>query len=264
MPLARENHTVCYTFFQNDPLSLAGGEQVDVRDGTAVSHLITLFQPEVIIHTVGSNGVPDLTNVIVQGATHMVQAAAQVGARLVHISTDAIFNGMDAPYDETADATPVNEYGRAKAIAETIVRPYANHAIVRTSLIYGLQQMDHGTRWMATALRAGKPVTLFANQVRNPVWVETLSRACLELAENEFVGVLNVAGRQVLTRADFAMRMLDWWDIQERETLKVGVSDGKWSLDCRLDLTKATAVLSTPLWGVDEVLAMARSEDDGG
>ena len=130
---------------------------------------------------------------------------------------------------------------RAKAEAEAIVRQYDNHVIVRTSLIYGLQQMDHGTAWMSAALRVGKQVTLFANQVRNPVWVETLSRACLELSENEFVGVLNVVGQQVLTRAEFALRMLDWWGVRERETLTVGLSDGKWSLDCRLDVSRATA-----------------------
>ena len=260
MPLAQQEQTVCYTYFRNDPLGFAGGEQVDIRAATAVSSLITSFQPDAIIHTIGSNGVDDLTNVIVQGATHITHAAAQVGARLIHVSTDAIFDGTDAPYDETAVPTPVNEYGRAKAEAEAIVCQYPNHVIVRTSLIYGLEQMDHGTAWMSAALRAGKQVTLFTNQVRNPVWVETLSRACLELAGNAFVGVLNVAGRQVMTRAEFALRMLDWWGVQDRGTLTMGPSDGQWSLDCRLDVARATAVLTTPLSGVDDVLFKAMQQ----
>jgi dTDP-4-dehydrorhamnose reductase len=196
-----------------------------------------------------------MTAVIEQGTRHMVQAAAQVGARLIHISTDAVFDGRSAPYDETAQPTPINEYGRAKASAETLLHSYTNHVIVRTSLIYGLQQMDRGTAWMAEALQTGQSVTLFANQIRNPVWAETLSLACLELVENDFTGVLNVAGRQAMTRAEFALTMLDWWDIQERESLQIGLSDASWPLDCRLDLAKATAVLQTPLLGVPEVLA---------
>jgi hypothetical protein len=75
------------------------------------------------------------------------------------------------------------------------------------------------------------------------------------LVENDFTGVLNVAGRQAMTRAEFALTMLDWWDIQERATLQIGLSDASWPLDCRLDLAKATAVLQTPLLGVPEVLA---------
>ena len=258
--LAQEQYTVCYTFFEHDPLALAGGECVDVRERTAVSQLVTSFQPNVIVHTVGSNRPDDMRAVIVRGTQHVVQAAAQVGARLVHISTDAIFDGTEAPYAETAVPTPVNEYGGAKAEAEAVVRQHDDHVIVRTSLIYDLQRIDHGTAWMSKALHEKKTVTLFANQIRNPVWVETLSRACLELADNDYIGVLNVAGQQVLTRAEFALRMLDWWDVQERETLTVGVSDASWSLDCRLDMGRATAVLQTPLFGVDEVLNMAAKQ----
>ena len=233
---------------------MASGERVDVRQATAVAQLVSTFHPDVIIHTVGSNRPDDMTAVIEEGTQHIVWAAEQEGARLIHISTDALFDGQSPPYDENAQPTPMTEYGRAKARAEAIVSQYANHVIVRTSLIYGLHHMDHGTAWMSKALAEGKPVKLFNNQIRNPVWVETLSRACLELAENAYVGILNVAGRQALTRAEFALRLLDWWHIQTRATLTIGPGEGNWPLDCRLNVARATAVLQTPLLGVDEVL----------
>lgn len=259
VPLAAQSHPVCYTFFQNDPLGLDFAEQVDVREATAVTKLITQFQPQVIIHTVGSNRGSDMGNVIRQGTRNVVRAAAEVGARLVHLSTDSIFDGLNPPYDETAVPSPVNEYGRAKADAESIVAAHPNHVIIRTSLIYGLQEMDHGTGWMARALAAGEPVQLFDNQIRNPVWVETLSRACLELAAHDFTGILNVAGQQVLSRAAFALKLFDYWHIDNRDTLTIGPSaSGHWPLDCRLDLRRGTAVLTTPLLGVDDVIKNIR------
>ena len=189
------------------------------------------------------------------GTENVAHAAARVGARLIHLSTDSIFDGLNPPYDETAVPTPVTAYGRAKAAAETIVANHANHVIVRTSLIYSLRQMDHGTAWMARALGANKAVKLFDDQIRNPIWVDTLSRACLELAVNDYRGILNVAGRQALSRAAFALRMLDWWGIGRRDRLTIGpAGSGVWPLDCRLDVKRATAVLNTPLLGVDEVL----------
>jgi dTDP-4-dehydrorhamnose reductase len=110
---------------------------------------------------------------------------------------------------------------------------------------------------MAAALRAGQPVTLFTNQRRNPVWVETLGRACLELVTMEYRGVLNVAGRQVMTRAEFGQRLLDWWGVTERETLSFGPDEsGRWPLDCEMDVSLALRLLATPLLGVDEVLAL--------
>ncbi|MCA9971931.1 MAG: sugar nucleotide-binding protein [Anaerolineales bacterium] len=253
-------HNVAYSWFRHDPLALPHGQQLDLREETAVLDLATRFRPDVIIHTAGSNRGDDLHGAIVDGTRHVVAAAAAVQARLIHLSTDSIFDGLaGTPYDESTPPSPVNAYGRAKAAAEDLVRPYPNHVIVRTSLIYDLREMDHGTQWMAEALRAGRPVTLFTNQRRSPVWRQTLSLACLELAALPFTGTLNVAGSQVLTRAEFSLRMLDWWGISSRETLSFGPSPaGAWPLDCALDVRRATAVLSTPLPGVDAVLSPAK------
>lgn len=258
---AAASHALAYTWFRHDPLASPQGRQLDLRDATAVSALVAAFQPQVILHTAGSNRGADLHGAIVDGTRHVVAAAAAVGARLIHLSTDSIFDGLaGAPYAETAPPSPVNAYGRAKAAAEQIVHLYPNHVIVRTSLIYGLDEMDHGTAWMADALLAGQPVTLFTNQHRNPVWRPSLSQACLELVRSPFTGVLNVAGRQELTRAEFSLKLLDWWGIAPRDTLTLAPSAaGSWPLDCRLDLRRAAAVLKTELPGVDLVLARAKS-----
>jgi len=246
-----------YTTHSCDPLGLPQGVALDVRDGAAVARLVAAFAPDAIIHTAGSNTTPDMTAVIVEGTRHVVAAAAVAGARLIHLSSDAIFDGTAAPYDETARPAPLHDYGRAKAAAEALVAGYPNAVIVRTSLIYGLAEMDNGTAWMAAALRAGQPVTLFTNQWRNPVWVETLAGACLELVDSAYRGVLNVAGRQAMSRAAFGLRLLDWWAVAERATLTLGPDEsGRWPLDCRLDVSRAERVLATPLVGVDEVLSM--------
>lgn len=266
VPLATASYDVCYTYYQHDPMAPTAGCQLDVREQTAVGQLVANFQPQVIIHTAGSNRVSDMERVIVDGTLHVVKAAAAVGARLIHLSTDSIFSGIPQadsapPYGEAAPPSPVNDYGRAKAAAEAMVRPYADHVIVRTSLIYGLQKMDHGTTWMAAALERQEPVTLFTNQVRNPVWVQTLSRACLELATHNYTGTLNVAGEHIMTRAEFGLRMLDWWRITARDTLSFATStEGHWPLDCTLDCRRAKTILTTPLLGVDTVLAQASSQ----
>lgn len=257
VPLAVKSldYEICYTFYQTDPVNQPIGRRLNILDETAVLRLVRQFQPDVIIHTVGSNQGLDMERVIRQGTSHITHAAVASNARLIHLSTDVIFDGLDAPYDETAKPSPITEYGRAKAGAETSVGKLPNHVIVRTSLIYGLLRMDRGTSWMANALRARQPIRLFSDQRRNPVWITSLSQACLELASNDYVGILNVAGKQALSRADFAIKMLDWWEIEERSTVTVGPAlDGKWPLDCELDIELATTILNTPLWGVDEVL----------
>ncbi len=264
VPEAMNQHvTLKYSYFNNDPLCLPLGQQVDIREQTEVFDFVAFLQPDVIIHTVGSNRGEHYEDVIRWGTQNIVDAARRIRARLIHISTDAIFDGTMSPYDETAVPKPVNEYGRAKADAEVIVGGYDNHVIVRTSLIYGLELMDNSTKWMKQALEADESVTLFENQIRNPVWAKTLSRACLELVGHDFTGILNVAGQQTLTRADFALKMLDWWKITQRDSLTIGLADEKSPLDCAMDVSLATAVLQTPMFGVDEVLELNRSKVSG-
>ncbi len=263
VPLAlAAQEDAAYTYFSYDPLNLAVGYQLDVRDKTAVTHLINTLNPQTIIHTVGSNRGADMQQVIQAGTTNITQAAQSIGARLIYLSTDVVFGGDKAPYAEDDQPQPLHAYGRCKAAAEKIVGHYPNHVIIRTSLIYGLKMMDRGTEWITQALTANKPVTLFTNQRRNPVWAETLSLACLELANSDFTGILHVAGSQEMSRAEFALRLLDWWGVTNRSKLTMGEGDpARWPADCRFDLGLATAVLDTPLLGVDAVLEKNRTND---
>lgn len=261
IPLAREKHEVCYTFYHRDPLNLPQGIHVDIRDAQAFKKVVSDFAPDAIIHTAGSNRSPNMTEVITEGAENVRAAAYFANARLIHISTDVIFDGQHGPYKEDDPPTPIHAYGRAKTAAEAIIRRHYSYAIVRTSLIYGLKLMDMGTQWMVNALRAGEPITLFTDQIRNPVWANTLSLACLELAQNNFVGVINIAGRQAMSRAEFGLKLLGWWEIHDRASLTTGTSDPtQFPQDCRLDLTLAEATLKTPLLGVDEVFAAQQAD----
>ena len=158
----------------------------------------------------------------------------------------------------THPPTPINDYGRAKAAGETAVQaidPAA--AIVRTSLIYGLERMDRGTAGFVKRLKSGESLHLFADVLRQPVWVETLSLGVLKLLQTDFAGLLNIAGEQVLTREEFGRRMLAHWDIeaagQIHSARAADISDTI-PLDLRLHVEQAAAVLQMPLPGVDEVM----------
>lgn len=238
---------------------------LDVGNRAGVMELITRLSPQAIIHTAAAN--PGQGNKAVMtrtnstGSRHIAEAAAATGARLVHLSTDVVHNGRHAPYTDDAPPSPLNPYGRTKAAAEAAVRQVAPAAvIVRTSLIYGLAEMDRGTAGFAARLSAGQPLVLFNDVIRQPVWVETLVEALLRLVDTPFAGVLNVAGRQALTREAFGRRMLDWWQVSGREQVTAGraadVSDTI-PLDLRLHVHRAERLLQMAFPGVDEVLANA-------
>jgi dTDP-4-dehydrorhamnose reductase len=146
----------------------------------------------------------------VRGAGNVAAAAASVGARLVHVSSDAVHAGRREPYTEADDPTPVFEYGAAKAAAEAAVSAaHPTAAVVRTSLIVSggdapLSRHEEGVLALATGSATG---ALFTDEVRCPVPVDGLARALLALCDHDHAGVLNVAGAEALSRHELGVRV---------------------------------------------------------
>ncbi len=188
---------------------------LDITRAEAVNELVRSIRPDLILHTAIARQPADFDAVIVQGSAHIAAAAAQTGARLIHLSTDIIFDGAADHYDETALPCPepppglpdpLNPHGRAKARAETLVRRlHPAPVIVRTSLIYGFDPLDHSSAWLVAGLRAGQTITLFTDQIRCPVYVHDLAACLIELACLPFTGVLNLAGPAPLSRYEFGL-----------------------------------------------------------
>jgi uncharacterized protein YbjT (DUF2867 family) len=104
--------------------------------------------------------------------------------------------------------------------------------------------------------------------VRQPVWVETLAEALLKLVDANagFAGILNVAGRQALTREEFGQRLLAWWGVEAGFLLHSGQAadiSETIPLDLRLTVTKAEQLLQMIFPGVDEVLALEEAKRRG-
>jgi len=98
-------------------------ERVEIRDRAAIRALLTGLRPDVVVHTAYLQDGPGAWEITVDGAENVARAAAAVGTRLVHLSTDVVFDGRKGtPYVEDDELCPVTDYGRAKAAAEQRVR----------------------------------------------------------------------------------------------------------------------------------------------
>jgi dTDP-4-dehydrorhamnose reductase len=220
----------------------ASSERVEIRDRAAVHELLERVGPEVVIHTAYRQEDREVT---AAGAVNVALAAAAVGARLVHLSTDVVFDGRKgSPYVEEDPLSPVTDYGRAKAAAEAgVTRAHPGTLLVRTSLIYG------GAEPSKHELAARDPsLTFFTNEIRCPVQVADLARALLELAALEISGPLHVAGPDAVSRAQFA-------ELVTGASVRSERAPPTRPLDCTLDSSRAQALLTTRLRGIRELLA---------
>ncbi|GAA1688278.1 dTDP-4-dehydrorhamnose reductase [Fodinicola feengrottensis] len=122
-----------------------------------------------------------------EGPAALAGACGQVGARLVHISTDYVFDGKATrPYEEDANTGPVNAYGASKLAGERAVLmalPNGGY-VVRTCWLYG----RYGANFVSTVLaagRAGKQLTLPTTQVGQPTWTRPVAEQILALVESD-------------------------------------------------------------------------------
>lgn len=238
--------------------------QCDLRRPDDIRRLVTCLQPSVIIHTACSNHTPHNLESIVPAATHVSLATSAHKIRLIHVSSDVVFDGDHAPYVEEDTPNPITQYGKLKAQAERLVSTQNPETlIVRTSLIYGASPLDHQSRWLLDGITKGKPVRLFTDEMRCPIWVDTLGLALLELAQKPDVGFLHVAGPQSLTRWDFGHAMLTLLREPHSPLLTpatIAESDLVRPQNLSLNVTKAQRLLQTPLLSIKEVTRLLHSK----
>ncbi len=179
--------------------------QVDVRDADSVERAFLRHGPDVVIHTAYVLSGAEMESTIVRGAHAVAGAAARVGARLVSLSTDLVFDGeQGAPYDEDADARPVMAYGAAKLEAERLtLHAQPDALVVRTSVLYG---KDEPGPQELLAFR--DDVEFYTDELRCPTLVSELASALLELAaRDDAKGVLHLAAPDAVSRLELARRL---------------------------------------------------------
>ena len=240
-----------------------GAVRLDVRDPDAVGRLMRDLRPEAVIHTAYSERADAEAHAVnVDGSRNVARATAEVGARLVHVSTDLVFDGaLGRPYTEDDPPRPTMEYGRQKLAGEEAVRRELPDAlVVRTSLIYGGSEPSRHERAVLAAADGEKEMRFFSDELRSPVQVGELAAALLELAQSDAGGILHVAGAEGVSRYEFArlVAAAAGRDPASLDSALAAEHPDPRPLDCRLDSSRARARVKVPLRGVCEVLTAPR------
>ena len=228
------------TWLHAEPSGGAEWVRADVRDPLTVRGVAAGC--EAVIHTAYVQG-DGAWEVNADGS--LAVAAASRGARLLHLSTDLVFDGRRGRYREDDVPAPVNEYGRSKAEAEVrVTRAHPEAVVVRTSLLYG------GTEPGPQERLAREHTRFFVDEFRSPVHVVDLAHALLELVELGYAGPLHLGGADAVSRFDFAMLLG-----ADSDRLEGVNTTPDRPADVTLDSSRAAGLLHTRLRGVREVLS---------
>lgn len=143
----------------------------------------------------------------VDGIANLGYAAGLISARLVHVSTDYVFDGRRGNYREDDRPNPLGYYGKSKLAGENaLLASGANAVVARTMVLYGYAKSarHNFVTWLIGELRQARPVRIVDDQFGNPTLADELAQALLVLAKSEQDGVYHVSGKETVDRFSFA------------------------------------------------------------
>jgi len=198
--------------------------EMDVLDPESIQSVLEKYRPDAVIHTAAMTNVdtcqsePKLAYQLnVESVKSLVRACEALNIKLIHLSTDFIFDGADGPYDETAIPNPLSHYGETKLAAEEVVKQATcPWVIIRTILVYGIVadlSRSNIVLWARNALEKGQPLNVVDDQWRMPTLAEDLAEACLLAAEQQAQGIYHVSGKDMMSVVELVRRVADYWKL---------------------------------------------------
>ena len=188
--------------------------QLDVTDAAAVERVLDAARPDAVVHTAALTDVDgcerqrDLAEAINRdGAANVARACAARGVRLVHLSTEYVFDGAAGPYREDDRTNPLGWYATTKHAGEqAVIASGGSWAVARTTIIYGYAPHVRANfvLWLLGRLRAGERANIVDDQVGSPTFADNLAEMTLALAASDRVGIFNTVGADVMSRYAFA------------------------------------------------------------
>ena len=201
---------------------------LDLTSSREVVQLIDSVRPRLVLHIAAMTNVDacehtrSLAYAVNAACTSAIaQTCSAIGVRLLYVSTDYVFDGLDkhpGPYAEDAPVHPLNYYGLTKLQGEEAVQMYCMRtgwAICRTSVVYGLGQTarPNFVLWLLHELRAGHTVSLVTNQFSTPTLVDHLATMLIAVGQRRGNGIYHTAGATCLDRWSFALQLAEAFDL---------------------------------------------------
>ena len=184
---------------------------MDLRNKDSVRDTILDYKPDIVFHCAAYTAVDkaederDLcSDVNINGTKYIVDACSEVGAKLIFISTDYVFDGSkDGFYLEDDKVSPINYYGKTKWLAEENVRGYDNHIITRISWVFGI----NGNNFVKTMLKLSDTrdeISVVSDQIGSPTYTKDLSKVLVDMALSDKKGTYHVTNDGTCSWYEFA------------------------------------------------------------
>jgi len=243
-------------------------ETLDITDRRRLAFQISFYHPDVIINAAAYTDVDGCEinrdkawAVNVGGVKNLVSICEKQKIKLIHLSTDYIFDGEQGPYSEDDPPEPVSFYGETKLESEKIIKESGiDFLIIRTNVLYGLGKNVklNFLLWLLDKLSHSEKIKIVTDQFNNPTLADNLSFCILEMVKKNISGIYHIGGSEYLSRYDFAIKVANRFNFDKNNILPTKTEllqqKAKRPFKGGLKIDKAQSILETKLMNVNQAL----------
>ena len=260
--------------------------KLDKCDRKAVFELLEKIKPDVVIDTAALHNVDycethpeEAWKVNVEGTRNVAEACKKVGAKIIFISTDYVFDGTKGYYTEEDTPNPLSYYAKTKLEAEKTIQSLdVNYIIARPSVIYGWNPNEvSGLKsssgksvnfvvWALQKLEKGEEIKAVTDQYSSPTLADNLAEALLVMASSEKQGIYHTAGKDCVNRYEFTLKIAEVFGL-DKSLIKPVTSEifkqvAKRPKKCCLDVSKAEKDFGIRFLTVEEGLKLMKNQKE--
>jgi len=260
--------------------------QLDKTNKKLTNSLLKKINPDVIVDCSALHNVDycethkeETWKVNVDAPKFIAKISKEIGARMIYISTDYVFDGTKGSYTEESQPNPLNYYGISKLEGEQeIAKTKTDYAICRTSLIYGWNpnelmgktsssgKSQNYVIWVLNKLRSGENVNIVTDQYSTPTLADNLAEAILTLSNSNLQGIFHTAGKACINRFDFTLKIAEVFGIN-KSLISPTTSDkfkqvAKRPKRCCLNVSKLESQLNFKFLNIEEALKRMKRQEN--
>ncbi len=207
---------------------------LDITKKEDVKSCAKEFNPEVVINTAAYTNVDGCETerelcwrLNVDAVKHLIIASRKSSAKLIHFTSDYVFDGKSGNYDESSTPNPISFYGKSKLASENaLISGVIPYVVVRTMILYGTGKnvRPNFALWLIEKLRNNEPVSIVEDQLGQPTVVDDVAYAVLQIVDHDRTGIYHVCGSDYLSRYKFALKLADIFEFDKNLILPVKTS----------------------------------------
>lgn len=230
---------------------MPSSKEMDLTNKESIDKIFLEYKPDVVFHCAAYTAVDKAESdadkcylVNSTGTYHIACASKKIGAKLLYVSTDYVFNGKyrytNLPYKVDDEVDPINVYGKSKRYGEVYATSNPKTFVVRTSWVFGI----NGNNFVKTMLRLANErdrLNVVCDQIGSPTYTKDLAKLLVDMSKTEKYGIYHASNEGYTSWYEFAKYIFEVNNV-DIEVLPIKTEDYKQAarrpLDSRLDKSK--------------------------